>query len=339
MTTRTYHIPETEQGERLDRVLARAWGDLTRSRIQRLFAQGHVTVDGRPARAKDPAKAGAAATLDLPAPEPSNLVPEDIALDILYEDDDLLVVNKAAGMVVHPGAGVRAGTLAHALLAHCPALSGIGGVARPGLVHRLDKDTSGLLLVAKTDVAFQALTHDLAARTVKRRYLALVWGRPGDVGASGRIETWIGRDPKERKRMAVRPKNALGARAAATRWTVRGLGPVDAARPRFALVRCELETGRTHQIRVHLAHLGFPVAGDATYGGGAKKALSLPPPDRRLAQQLVMELGRQALHAQELEFRHPTRGETMRFRAPLPEDLARALALLGLTNGSPPGAV
>jgi 23S rRNA pseudouridine1911/1915/1917 synthase len=339
MTTRTYHILETEQGERLDRVLARAWVDLTRSRIQRLFEQGHVTVDGRPARAKEPARSGTAATLDMPAPAPSSLVPEDIPLDVLYEDDDLLVVNKAAGMVVHPGAGVREGTLAHALLAHCPQLSGIGGIARPGLVHRLDKDTSGLLLVAKTEVAFQALTRDLAAREVQRRYLALVWGRPADVGGSGRVETWIGRDPKERKRMAVRPKNAPGARAAATRWRVTALGPVDAARPRFAVLRCELETGRTHQIRVHLAHLGFPVVGDTTYGGGVKKALSLPPADRRLAQQLVMELGRQALHAQELAFRHPTRGEPMRFKAPLPNDLARALEVLGLSNGPLPGAV
>ncbi len=336
--TRTHQIAETEHGERLDRVLARAWGDLTRSRIQRLFEQGHVTIDGKPARAKDPARAGSAATLQVPPATPSLLVPEDIPLSILYEDDDLLVVDKPAGMVVHPGAGVREGTLAHALLAHCPQLVGIGGVARPGLVHRLDKDTSGLLLVAKTDVAFQALTRDLAAREIKRRYLALVWGVPRAEGRSGRIETWIGRDPKDRKRMAVRPANAIGARAAATRWRIVGVGPVSAERPRFALLSCELETGRTHQIRVHLAHIGHPVVGDSTYGGGAKKALSLPPADRRLAQQLVMDLGRQALFARELEFRHPTRGEAMKFQAPLPTDLARALEVLGLSNGPLPGA-
>jgi 23S rRNA pseudouridine1911/1915/1917 synthase len=331
--TRTHRIEATENGERLDRVLARAWSDLTRSRIQRLFEQGHVTVDGRPARGKDPAKEGALATLAVPPLEPATLVAEAIPLAIVYEDDDLLVVNKAAGMVVHPGAGVHAGTLAHALLAHCPTLLGIGGVARPGLVHRLDKDTSGLLVVAKSEAAFQGLTRDLAARAIRRRYLALVWGVPGAVGESGRVETSIGRDPKERTRMAVRPKGSLGSRQAATRWKVKGLGPADAARPRFALLECELETGRTHQIRVHLAHLGHPVVGDATYGGGAKKALSLPPADRRLAGQLVTELGRQALHAATLEFRHPTRGEPMRFRAPLPDDLARALAVLGLSNG------
>jgi 23S rRNA pseudouridine1911/1915/1917 synthase len=328
-----HQIEPTESAERLDRVLARAWPDLTRTRIQRLLEQGHVTVDGKPVRGKDPARAGAVVTLEEPAAEPSNLSPEAIPLDIVYEDDDLLVVNKPAGMVVHPGAGVRDGTLAHALLAHCPALTGIGGVARPGMVHRLDKDTSGLLVVAKTEAAFRGLTRDLAARAVKRRYVALVWGVPGRVGQGGRIETSIGRDPKERTRMAVRPKGSVGSRQAATHWKVMGLGPREAARPRFALLSCELETGRTHQIRVHLSHLGHPVVGDVTYGGGAKKALSLPPADRRLAGQLVTELGRQALHAATLEFRHPTRGEAMSFRAPLPNDLARALEVLGLSNG------
>ncbi len=260
------------------------------------------------------------------------LVPEAIALSIVFEDEFLLVIDKPAGMVVHPGAGVRSGTLVHALLAHCPGIEGIGGVARPGLVHRLDKDTSGLLVVAKTDAAYQGLTRDLARRRIARRYLALVWGVPGAVGASGRVEAAIGRDPRERKRMAVRPTGSTGSRLAATRWRVLATLPVDAARPRFALLCCELETGRTHQIRVHLSHVGFPVVGDATYGGGVKKALSLPPPDRRLAQQSVTDLGRQALHAAELEFQHPIHGGALRFEAPLSHDMVRALSALGLST-------
>jgi 23S rRNA pseudouridine1911/1915/1917 synthase len=200
------------------------------------------------------------------------------------------------------------------------------------LVHRLDRNTSGLLVVAKNDAAFQGLTKDLAQRRITRRYLALVWGVPGEVGAEGRIAAAIGRDPRDRKRMAVRPEGAAGARAAATRWRVLAQLPADAARPRFALLCLTLETGRTHQIRVHLNHVGFPVVGDATYGGGAKKALSLPPPDRRLAQQLVSDLGRPALHAAELEFRHPIRGEAQAFKAALPRDLIRALATLGYST-------
>jgi len=327
--TRRHQILPEEQGERLDRVLVRAWPELTRSRIQALLKAGHVLVDGRAARASDSARPGAVIEAQIPDAEPSHLVAEDIPLAIVYEDDALLVIDKPAGLVVHPGAGVRRGTLVHALLAHCPDIEGVGGVARPGLVHRLDKDTSGLLVAAKTDAAFQALTRDLAQRKIARRYLTLVWGVPGPVGASGRIDAAIGRDPKERKRMAVRPTGASGSRPAATRWRVLATLPAEAVRPRFALLCCELESGRTHQIRVHLSHAGFPVVGDATYGGGVKKALSLPPGDRRLAQQLVTDLGRQALHAAELEFQHPILGEVRRFDAPLPQDLVRALKSLG----------
>jgi 23S rRNA pseudouridine1911/1915/1917 synthase len=330
--TRRHTIVPEEQGDRLDRVLARAWPELTRSRIQSLLKGGHVTVDGRAARASDSARPGATCEAVVPDAVPSLLVPEDIPLSIVYEDDDLIVLDKPAGLVVHPGAGVRSGTLVHALLAHAPQVEGVGGVARPGLVHRLDKDTSGLLVVAKNDPAFQGLTQDLARRAIARRYLALVWGVPGPAGSEGRIALPIGRDPKDRKRMAVRPEGASGARAAATRWRVLAALPRDASRPRFALLCCTLETGRTHQIRVHLAHAGHPVVADATYGGGVKKALSLPPADRRLAQQLVMDLGRQALHAAELEFRHPTRGDTRSFVAPLPHDLAHALSALGLST-------
>lgn len=330
--TRRHRIEPEEQGDRLDRVLARAWPELTRSRIQSLLKAGHVTVDGGPARPSDAARPGTLAEAQVPAAVPSHLTPEDIPLTIVFEDDDLIVLDKPAGLVVHPGAGVRTGTLVHALLAHAPTIAGVGGVARPGLVHRLDKDTSGLLVVGKTDAAFTALTRDLARREIARRYLALVWGVPGPAGSEGRIEAAIGRDPKERKRMAVRPRGASGSRPAATRWRVLATLPSDAARPRFSLLCCTLETGRTHQIRVHLAHAGHPVVADATYGGGVKKALSLPPSDRRLAQQLVMGLGRQALHAAELEFQHPTRGGARSFVAPLPLDLAQALESLGFTT-------
>jgi 23S rRNA pseudouridine1911/1915/1917 synthase len=326
-TTLRHRILPDEQGERLDRILARAWPELTRSRIQTLLKAGHLTVDGRPAKANDVPRAHALAEVRIPDAAPSALVPEAIPLSIVFEDDDLLVVDKPAGLVVHPGAGVRHGTLVHALLAHAPTVEGIGGVARPGLVHRLDKDTSGLLVVAKSERAFQALTKDLAHRRIRRSYLALVWGVPP--GNEGRIEAAIGRDPKDRKKMAVRPADSTGARHAATRWRVLAELPEGAARPRFSLLCLTLETGRTHQIRVHLAHLGHPVVADATYGGAGKKALSLPPADRRLAQQLMTDLGRQALHAAELEFRHPISGEVRTFIAPLPQDLARALTSLG----------
>jgi 23S rRNA pseudouridine1911/1915/1917 synthase len=325
-----HRVRTEEQGQRLDRLLAAAWPELTRSRIQALLRAGKVTVDGRAAKPSDQPRPGASIEAEIPDPEPTHLVAEQRVLDIVFEDEFLLVVNKPAGLVVHPGAGVRHGTLVHALLGHCPGIQGVGGVARPGLVHRLDKDTSGLLVVAKTDAAFQALTRDLALRRVRRSYVALVWGVPRP--AEGRIEAAIGRDRKDRKRMAVLPAGRRGARPAATRYRVLAELPTAAARPRFAWLGCELETGRTHQIRVHLAHRGYPVVADATYGGGVRKALSLPPADRTLASHVVAGLKRQALHAAALEFRHPVHGGALVFRAPLPADLAGALAALGMTD-------
>jgi 23S rRNA pseudouridine1911/1915/1917 synthase len=328
-SSRRHQATGEEQGRRLDRVLAAAWPDLTRSRIQALITAGHVTVDGRPARASEAAREGATIEAVLPDALPSTLIPEARPLSIVDEDDDLLVVDKPAGLVVHPGAGVKTGTLAHALLAHAPGIATVGGTTRPGLVHRLDKDTSGLLVVARTEPAFRALGADLAARRIRRAYLALVWGAPS--WDETRIEASIGRDRKDRTRMAVVPAGRAGARTAATRARVLARLPADQARPRFALLSLALETGRTHQIRVHLSHHGHPVVGDTTYGGGAKKALSLPPADRRLATRLVTELGRQALHACELEFRHPRTGDALLFRAPPPVDLARALEALGFS--------
>jgi 23S rRNA pseudouridine1911/1915/1917 synthase len=322
-------VTPEEQGTRLDRVLAQAWPDLTRSRIQSLIEDGHVLVDGRAAKSSESARAGTTAVAVLPAPSLGKLVPEDVPLAVVFEDDALLVLDKPAGLVVHPGAGIRTGTLVHALLSHAPGIAGVGGTSRPGLVHRLDKDTSGLLVVAKTSAAHRTLTEALAAREIRRTYLALVWGAPRF--ESERIEAPIGRDRKDRVRMTVVPAGRPGARAAATKVRVLARLPADAQRPRFALLECTLETGRTHQIRVHLSHRGHAVVGDATYGGGAKKALSLPPDDRRLASRLVADLGRQALHAARLSFHHPDTGEALSFESPLPADFARALEALGLS--------
>lgn len=327
--TLQHRVTEEERGGRLDRVLARAWPELTRSRIQALIAAGHVTVDGRAAKASEAVRAGAEVHALLPDALPATLVAEHRPLSVVFQDDDILVLDKPPGLVVHPGAGVKTGTLAHALLAHAPGIATVGGTIRPGLVHRLDRDTSGLMVVALNEPAFRALGADLAARRVHRRYLALVWGSPA--WDEERITAAIGRDRRDRTRMAVVPPGRPGARAAATRAKVLARLPKAAPRPRFSLLECTLESGRTHQIRVHLSHRGHPVVGDPTYGGGAKKALSLPPADRRLAHQLVTELGRQALHACELEFRHPRTGEALRFRAPLPADLARALLALGFS--------
>ena len=329
--SRTHTICEEEIHLRLDRTLARVWPDLTRSRIQALIKQGHVRLDGRAAKASELPPLGARIEADVPERDVvagGRLIPESIPLSIVYEDDDVLVVDKPAGLVVHPGAGVATGTLVHALLAHCPTIEGVGGSGRPGLVHRLDRGTTGLLIVAKTEAAWRGLTHDLAARAIRRTYLAIVWGVPKP--PEGRIEAAIARDRKDRTRMAVVPAGKFGARAAATGYRVLQELPTTAQRARFALVECRLETGRTHQIRVHFASLKHPVVGDSTYGGGAKKALSLPPEDRRLATHLVKELGRPALHAASLEFRHPTRGEVLMLHAPLPQDMARALSSLGL---------
>lgn len=235
----------------------------------------------------------------------------------MHEDDDLIVIDKPAGLVVHPGAGVRSGTLVHGLLHHHPGIAPVGGADRPGIVHRLDKDTSGLMLVAKTERAHRALVEAIRERRVRRVYQALVWG---DVrGDSGRIDAPVGRDPRQRKRMAVVRR---GGRPAASLWQVL---------ERFGiatLLRVELETGRTHQIRVHLSHAGHPVIGDPTYGGRGRKGLSLGHLERSLASALLACLQRQALHASELVFRHPMTGSESRFEAPLPHDFSRAVELL-----------
>jgi 23S rRNA pseudouridine1911/1915/1917 synthase len=307
-------VPAPQAGERLDRFLAAAQADLSRSRLQSLIREGRVEVNGHPARASLRLRPGDRVCVDLPPPRTLALTPEAIPLAIVYQDDSLLIVNKPAGLVVHPGAGVSRGTLVHALLHHDPAIARVGGAGRPGIVHRLDKDTSGLMVVARSERAYRALIEGMKKHEVRRRYLALVWGEPA--APSGVIEGAIARDPRHRQRMAVVTR---GGKPALTRWRVS---------ERFGIctvLEVTLETGRTHQIRVHLARLGHPVVGDPTYGGRTRKLLSVREAERSLADALLGMLPRQALHASELELNHPVSGRPLRFTAPLPEDIAGAL--------------
>lgn len=308
---------------RLDRFLAERLPELSRTRIQNLIKEGRVS-SGRATivDAKYRVKPGERFALDVPPPAPAEPGAETIPLDIVYEDENLIVIDKPAGLVVHPGAGHAKGTLVNALIAHCgETLSGIGGVARPGIVHRLDKDTSGLLVVAKTDRAHRALAAQFAdhGRTgeMERGYLALVWGAPSR--PQGTIDAPIGRHPTSRTKMAVLP--AGKGREAVTHWRVlETFGPKQM--PVASLVECSLETGRTHQVRVHLAHIGHPLIGDPLYGQGFKSKLrALPEPLRaRLGS-----LNRQALHAAHLAFVHPASGTLLKFNSPLPADLSEII--------------
>jgi 23S rRNA pseudouridine1911/1915/1917 synthase len=301
-----------EAGVRLDRWLAARLPEVSRARLQALIAEGAVRVDGGAARAASRVRAGQSVEVAVPAPAAAAPQPEDIPLRVVHEDADLLVVDKPAGLVVHPGAGTAAGTLVNALLHRVKDLSGIGGVLRPGIVHRLDRGTSGLLVVAKNDAAHQALARQFASRSVEKEYRAVVLGRPRR--AAGTIEAPIGRDPVHRKRMSVR---AAGGRAARTSYAVAEA--LDGA----ALLRVHIHTGRTHQIRVHLASIGHPVLGDAVYGGRRVPASA----SARLREALA-GLDRPALHAARLSFTHPATGERLSFESPLPDDLARLLERL-----------
>jgi 23S rRNA pseudouridine1911/1915/1917 synthase len=302
----------------LDRWLAKARIGLSRNRLQKLIDSGRVLVNGKTGKSSLRLKPGDKLSLSVPARRASPLAAEAGPLAVVYEDAHVLVLDKPAGLVVHPGAGVQSGTLVNALLAHAPGLARVGGEGRPGIVHRLDRDTSGLLVVAKTEDAYQALVEALRERTVTRVYTALVWGDPGP--NEGTIELPIGRDPKDRKRMAV--VRGPSGKAARTRWKVLeryGLA---------TLLQARLDTGRTHQIRVHLAALRHPVVGDPVYGGRVKKMLSLRQSERSLADALLRVLRRQALHAAELEFLHPVTGEPLHFRSDLPTDFSEALERL-----------
>ena len=303
-----------EGAKRLDTFLAGGLADLSRSRAQALIREGMVSVDGRiETKAARGLESGTRVLARLPPPAPSRVEAEDVPLDVRYEDAHLLVVNKPPGMVVHPGAGRRGGTLAAALLGHCRGeLSGIGGVERPGIVHRLDKDTSGLLIAAKTDAAHRRLSADLKARRVHRRYLAVVRGAPAR--REGTIDAPVGRHPTRRTAMAV----VEGGRRAVTHYAVRE------AFGGASLLDVRLETGRTHQIRVHMSHIGHPVVGDPAYGArrprkGRRRRSE--PGDPAL-------IGRQALHAHELRFRHPVEGGERALTAGPPADFLRLLERL-----------
>ena len=287
--------------QRLDKVLQERYPDFSRSRIEGLIKAGFVTVNGAVAE-----KAGQKVAetdeigVEIPPPVPAEPQPEDIPLTVVFEDEHILVVDKAPGMVVHPAPGHFTGTLVNALLLRCPDLSGIGGVARPGIVHRLDQDTSGLLVVAKTQAAMDGLTRAFAShKSLTKTYLAVCHGRPRL--DAGRIENLIGRHPVDRKRMAIVEKNG---KLAITNWKVLGPG-----RAGTSLVECVIETGRTHQIRVHMASLGCPVIGDRVYGKGALDRKLEPVPERQM------------LHAWRLKLWHPVFGVEMSLEAPIPSDM------------------
>jgi len=309
-------VEAAERGERLDRLLARRFGDLSRTRLKHLVEAGQVSVDG--ATIKDPSlrvKPGQRCAVTLPPPVADKPEAQVMALDIRYEDSELIVLEKAAGLVVHPAPGNPDGTLVNALLAHCgDSLAGIGGVRRPGIVHRLDKDTSGLMVVAKTERAHAALAADFAARRVERAYLAVVWGVPHP--REGEISGAIGRNPANRKSMAVVTR---GGRSAITRYRVLRIFK-DVA----ALVECRLATGRTHQIRVHLAAHGNPLIGDPVYGRSRGRRRALAEPLRTALEAFP----RQALHAASLGLKHPAKGEWLQFQSDLPSDMNELISIL-----------
>ena len=328
---KAYHAGADAAGQRLDQWLAGVAGpDLSRSRIQALIKAGAVTIAGKVVgEAKHKLLGGEEVVLDVPAPVPAEPEGEDIALDILYEDDQLIVIDKPAGLVVHQGAGNWTGTLVNALIHHCGAsLSGIGGVARPGIVHRLDKDTSGVMVAAKTDLAHRELSEAFADHghegELERAYLALVWGTPSR--KAGMIDAHLGRSTRDRTRQAVVPETRADARHAVTHFEVlETFGAKYPDGPVASLVECRLETGRTHQIRVHMAHIGHPLIGDRDYGGGFRTKSNRLPDDVR---KVVDRFPRQALHAGLLAFAHPASGEVMEFKAPLPADMTELIAAL-----------
>ncbi len=309
-------IDSAQAGDRLDRVLPSLAPDLSRSYGQQLIAAGQVLINDRPARPAQRLKTGDVVQVNVPEPAPVAIQPEAIPLQIVYEDADVLVVDKPAGLVVHPAPGHSGGTLVNALLAHTDQLA-LHGDIRPGIVHRLDKDTSGLLVVARTDAAHAALVRQHQAHTMDKAYLGLAFGRPQP--PAGIIDAPIGRDPQERKRQAV----LAGGRPARTHFATERAYPAARSLPATTLLRLRLETGRTHQIRVHLAYIGHPIVGDPVYGHGTL----------RLARALGLD--RQFLHAAHLAFDLPSSGRRVAFDSPLPPDLATVVATLDDAAGAP----
>ena len=312
-----YEVSSEEAGERLDVVLASLVG-ISRSQAKRWIEQSHVFRNGQEASPSERLSLGDDIRVRKPKLVTSTLQPESIPLDILFEDSDLLVLNKPAGLVVHPAPGHSRGTLVHALLHHCTDLSGIGGVERPGIVHRLDRGTSGVMVVAKTDSAHIRLSDQFRSHDIERRYDSLV--RNFSSALAGKIETRIGRHPKDRKRMSTKTR---GGRIAVTKWKVRERFPKTGG----ALLEVKPETGRTHQIRVHLASVGMPIAGDSVYGG-TRGSRGTP----------WESLSRPALHASVLGFCHPSRGSDLRFDIPPPEDFCRVLETCRLDEQRRPSA-
>ena len=314
--TQGYHIQEDQHGTRLDRFLISTIEGVSRTYLQKLIRSGEVTVNDKVT--KQPSRQlqhGDRVCLTLPAPRPlDTLQPEEIFLDILHEDSHLIVLNKPAGMLVHPANAVNVGTLVNALLAHCTDLSGIGGIERPGIVHRLDKNTSGVLVVAKTDVVHRELSVQFEQHSITRQYVAVVCGVP--TKTTGTIDAQIARSRRDRRRMTTVETNG---RHAVTHYEVLE------AFPKFGFVQLTLETGRLHQIRVHLQHIGHPIAGDAIYGGEQR---ALNDADTAKLKQALAQLKRQALHARLLGFVHPTTGENLTFSAPIPKDMQQVLDAL-----------
>jgi 23S rRNA pseudouridine1911/1915/1917 synthase len=305
-------VREEQNGLRLDRALSELFPSHSRNFLATLVAGGRVSIDGTPARkAAQRVETGQSVVIDVPAASPSDVESQDIPLTLLHEDADIVVIDKPAGLVVHPAAGHADRTLVNALLFHVKDLSGVGGELRPGIVHRLDKDTSGVMVIAKHDAAHRKLTANWNSERVRKEYLALVYGTPA--ADRGTVDAPIGRDPRDRKRMAVVPEG----RRAITDYEV-------AERVRYAsLLRCRLRTGRTHQIRVHLKHLGHPIVGDPVYSGPQWRGI----PDKRV-QKALSSLGRQMLHATRITLEHPGTGEAMTFEAPLPADFRAVLDVL-----------
>jgi 23S rRNA pseudouridine1911/1915/1917 synthase len=304
------NIQVTENSDRLDRYLSQELSDLSRSRIQQLIEQGHVQINNLICTSKKiNLKTGDLITLEIPTVQPLAIIAENIPLDILYEDDELIIINKPAGLVVHPAPGHPDGTLVNAILAHCPNLPGIGGIQRPGIVHRLDKDTTGAIAIAKTDLAYQHLQAQLQAKTARREYLGLIYGVPKT--ETGSIDLPIGRNPQDRKRMAI-VSIEDGGRNAITHWRVKERFG------NYTLIHFQLETGRTHQIRVHSAKMGHPLVGDPIYSSGHSLGVNLPG---------------QALHAWKLQLQHPVSGNLVEVTAPLPRSFATLLEVLRRRSG------
>jgi len=306
----SFQIAEDQSGVRLDKFLASVMPDQSRTVIQRLIEEGDVLVNEKPVRSSYKTRANDNVEIELPPPAAVELKPESIPLDIVYEDDDLIVINKPAGLIVHPGAGVSEGTLANGLVWHFNQLSGKAGVIRPGIVHRIDKDTSGLIVVAKNDHSHQALSEQFSSRKVFKRYVALCFGRVSN--NSGTIDVPIGRDPNHRTHMAVRK---VGGRPALSNYTVRQRFD------EFTLLDVEIKTGRTHQIRVHLTSIKHPVVGDKIYSEGRENSVK-----DVATRRAITAMGRQFLHAAELGFAHPRSGEQMRFNSSLPSELEEFLS-------------